>query len=628
MISLDPRELMREVHASAKARDDRLRGVEELLRRYPGSWWSGVPGHGQFDPENASFELVSYLSSQLVWQNPRVSVSTRRPVAQQEVAEAMHWGLNRWITDTDYKTHLDDLVVDYLFGWAVGHTTLAPRQEHHESEDPPLWPQTSRLDPRDFGYDHLCPTWRRARLLWHRWSIDKDDLVKRARLDAKRPKNKREGWDVGAVEGLSTTGGHRTLLGVMRGDRNDERVDRKEVELVEIYIPEVQLDGEPGPEHGFNGTIVTLGVAGALTSPADGVIVRPPRPFFGPRWGPYTVFGTYVVPGSPFPLSLLLATAGHIELASRAGVAIDKSIAAYANMLITTDQELAQLIVDGKQDNVYTARNLASLQDKVATFAKGGPTREMLQSYELIRERRNRAMGLDDVQRGIVTGAGTATEVSEAVQAAGARVAQVKNRFQDGARRELKTISWYLFHTDEIEFGMGKEASEAMGAPEGTEAFFEGGTFEAGSGTTFDDLGLEIEPYSMERPTEQTKILRASFYTNVLPVIAPILPQLVAAGWKPKPMLDAIGDAYQVHNLSDQVDMERLAEAAQQPPEGEDPMPRLLRDIGLTHQMAGEFGQPKKGGTRGGPKPMGKVPSFKAPSMAPVATESPVTAAG
>jgi len=633
VLSLDPKELMREVLASAKARDVRREGIKAMLDKFPGSWWSGCPADGEFDPENAGFELVSYLMTQLVWTNPRVNVSTRRPIAQQEVAEAMQFGLNRWIVDSDFKTTLEDHVVDYLYGWCIAHCTLRPREEAYEMEDPPLWPQVTRISPGKFGWDHLCATPRQARILWHEWWADKDDMLERARKDAKLPESKREGWDLGALEDMTTSNAGVTLLGAMQQDPNDTAVDRKQLRFVSIYLPGHQLDNEPGPAQGFNGTTVVLGCnANGKNNPSSGTIVCPPQPMYGPRWGRYVIGGTYPVPDSPHPLSVILANAGHIEQASRAGQSVSRAIEAYAKIVVTSDTEIGELIKDGKHTGIYTTRSLQNLSDKLVSLEKGGPTQSMLIGESLIRTRRDRALGFDDVQRGVVTGDGTATEVAEASQAAGARTAQIKGRFQDFARRILKTVAYDLFSTDEIVFAAGPEAAEALGAPEGTEPFFEGGRFEAGSGATFDDLGLDIEPYSMERATDQIRALRAQFYTNVWPMLGQLLPQMVASGWKPKPALRAIGEAYAIPNLEDQVDMETLMQAAKNPFPGEDPMPRLLRDIGAFRHEAGQLGRPANNPRGRNPtqiKPFQpKVPALTTPAMAKPAQAPAAAQAG
>lgn len=581
-LSLLPRDIMAEVLADTHARDERLRGAEDLLKKYPGAWWDGPPGASQqFDPENAGFEYLSYAMSQLVWANPRWRVTTRRPRAQQMVAEAMDFGMNRWTVDTDFKTVLEDLAVDYTFSWAVAHTSPQPRPEHYEAEDPMLWPQVSRLSPWDFGFDHRSKTWRQARMLWHRYKLDREDLLRRAKVDRKRPLDKREGWDYAAIDGLSYSRGaswdstSRTWFG--KGV-HDEGPDRHEIELLEVFLPTTKLPGTPGPEDGFNGTLLTLGVT---PNGSDAVHLKPPRPFFGPRWGPYTVFGSYIVPDCPFPLSLLMASAGHIEQSSRLAMAVDNQVASYKRlMLIAAGQpQIAQTIKDGKNDAVYSLPSVARLDEFVKSYEVGGTVPGNVAAEQRSINKRNRIMGMDEVQRGNVTGEGTATEVQLAVEAAMGRQGYIKSRFQDGVKRVGKTVAWYCYNMDEIIFSLGPDATEQLGMSEDDEAWFMGGSNDEGSGTTFDDLGLEIEPFSMDRQTDASQRQRGDLIEQVVQ-LAPLFAQVGQIGGDVKGLLDAYGEARGMPNLSRLFPGIESADLSVIQPE--EAAPRLARDVGIS----------------------------------------------
>lgn len=575
-LSLEPDRVVAEVMAHTKSRDERLVGALDLIDRYPGPWWKdGPPGpESQFDPENAVFEYMSYAMSQLVWANPRWRSTTRRPRAQQMVAEAMGWGMNRWTVDSDFKTVLEDAAVDYSIAWGVLLVSPQPRPEAYEAEDPVLWPQVTRISPWDFGFDNRAPTWRRARMLWHRYRFDKEDLIKLARKDAKLPPEQRQGWILSAIEGLATAG-HSNWGSKNRGE-HEEGPDREEVELVEVYMPGRRLPKQPGPEQGFNGTILTLAMSrggGAAT------YVKEPAPFFGPRWGPYTVLGNYIVPDSPYPLSLLLATAGHIEQSSRLAKAVDAQVEAYKRLILVgaQDQTLASTIKNGKSDHVYMARQIQNIDALVRAFEIGGTTPGNVAAEQRSINKRNRAMGMDEVQRGNVTGEGTATEVQLAVEASMGRQGFIKGRFQDGVRRVGKTVAWYLYHMDEIIFPLGEEALQALGL-EDQEAWFKGGSYEDGTGTTFDDLGLELEPYSMERPSEAFLRQRGEFFTNIIQM-APALAMLNQMGADVKGIIDGYGDAYGMPRASGLFPgIESVDPSMIQPAEA---APKLSKDVGI-----------------------------------------------
>jgi len=493
------------------------------------------------------------------------------------VAEAVNYGMNRWTQDSDFKTVLEDLAVDYQFAWCVALVSPTPRPESYEAEDPILWPQVTRISPWDFGFDHRAPTWRRARMLWHRYRIDKEELIERARLDRKLPKAQREGWNLDAIMSLSSAPPVDSRLKKLRGDHAYSEPDRDEVEILEVHLPGHQLPGAPGPEDGFNGTRLTLGSA---RNADDGVYLQDPKPAFGPRWGRYVVGGTYIVPDSPYPLSVLVATAGMIEQSTRIARAVDAQVEAYKRLMLVTAgaPDIARIIKDGKTDHVFSIAQVAELAKMVQSYEVGGTTNANLAAEARAINKRNRAMGFDEVQRGNVEGSGTATEVQLAVEASLGRQGYMKGRFQDAVRRIGKTVAWDLYHTDEIIFPLGEEAAQALGLAPDEEAWFRGGDYEDGSGTTFDDLGLEIEPYSMERPSEAFLRQRGELVANLIQ-LAPALPALQQVGGDVKGILDAYGDAYGMPNLSrlfpgiEDMDPSMIQPAAAQP--------QLGRDAGL-----------------------------------------------
>lgn len=513
------------------------------------------------------------------------------------VAEAMGFGMNRWTVDDDLKTALEDLAVDYNFAWAVALVTARPRLDVAEFEDSALWPQVSRVSPWDFGYDHRAKSWRNARMLWHEYRLDKDDALASARADRKLPKEQREGWISAALEELSTTNDppHRKMERAWIGKQDGP--DREQIRVLEVFLPGMRLSGSPGPEDGFNGTVLTIGCNSTASS---GVYLKPPKPFHGPRWGPYTVFGTYIVPDCPFPLSLLMAAAGHIAESSRISQAIDNQVKNYKRMLLIAAgaPELAKIIKSGVNDHVYSARQVAELDKFVREYEHGGTTPGNIAAEQRSVNRRNRILGLDEVQRGNVTGKGTATEVQLAVEAALGRQGYVQSRFQDGVRRVGKTVAWYLFHTDEIIFPLGADAAEALGIdPEEGDVLFKGGDYQDGSGASFDDLGLEIEPFSMERPTEAFLRQRGELIANALQLV-PALAQAGQVGADVKGILDAYGDAYgmpQFSRLFPGIDSADLT--------GIQPMeagPRLAKDLGSIGKLRALKGGVNAGGQGGG----------------------------
>lgn len=618
-LSRDPEKVLSEVLSQARARDDVLEGAQRLIDDYPGSWYShkGEIGERTLDTKNAAFEHLSSEMSQLVWSNPRWRVSTRRPRAQELVAEAMHWGMDSWTRDSDLKTTLEDLAVDYEFAWFVGHVTAQPVPESYEPEDPILFPQVSRLSQWDFGQDHLAPTTRRARMQWHRYRIDKEDALERALEDRNKPRDKREGWDVSAIRGLSETSiadswlrnsRRGEVMGSMEGAGYDTP-DRKQIEVVEVYFPGMLLPGKPGPDDGFNGVIATYGVPSGQDA-TGAVEIRKPRPFFGPRWGPYVVCGCYIVPNRPWPLSHLVACAPANEAARLTTAAVNAQVRAYKRLGITNDAQLANLIQSKPNETIHTYQH-HNLDQAFREFETGGTTRDNVLAEQRAQMQSDRMMGFSENQRGITTG-DTAREVEYANLGVQAKQGYRRARYQDGVRRIGKTVAWYLYHTDEIVMPLGEEAINALKLEPEEEAWFVGGRHDAGSGMTFDDLGLEIEPLSMERPSEQLLMRHGELLTNIAS-LAPTFPMLAQVGADVKGFIDAYGESYGYNKLSrlfpgiESVDWSEM--------QASEVEPRLVRDVGLRGlQKAFGGGGAGGGGGRapgggGGPRPTQSAPS-------------------
>ena len=134
-------------------------------------------------------------------------------------------------------------------------------------------------------------------------------------------------------------------------------------------------------------------------------------------------------------------------------------------------------------------------------FEFGGVSDQQANWIATCRNRADRVLGMDEALRGAVSGAGTATEHSIASEAANTRIAFLRQSFTDCTCSVLRSVAFYMYHDDEIKFPIGLDSMKELGLEEGVEVFFQGGGHE-GSDYSFEDLELEIEPYSMERASE------------------------------------------------------------------------------------------------------------------------------
>ena len=138
MIDTTPSGLLEEVRAAEASRDRYLEGMDDQVERYHGAHYRGGGAFGAEDyPENHYYEWLSLVVPRIAFSNPRVQIGTKRPGSQGLVAQAIQFGMNRWIRDTRLQRTLEKLAVDYGFRYAVYMTAMEARGGAQEPEGQP-----------------------------------------------------------------------------------------------------------------------------------------------------------------------------------------------------------------------------------------------------------------------------------------------------------------------------------------------------------------------------------------------------------------------------------------------------------------------------------------------------------
>ena len=573
MFKTNPRELYQEIKAAERLRDDHTRSMSEQVNKFTGPYYKEKGGlYEGYAAENHYYEFISLVVPRLVFDNPRVRVETRRPGTQGTVAQAMRHGINRWIRDADFRKVLTDLATDMCFNFGVALVTeevnkgLKPAGDT-QTPSTPMWPVCTRIPQHRFFVDPVAQTLDEARFIGHKWVRDKEDLLQMAE------EKKDEGWNPEAIEAMTVSTDHEEL-----GRANKDMPDRDEVVCYEVYVPEVELDDSLGKENGFNGTIYTIAVS-VDDEDEKAAFVRDPRPYYGPRWGPYTVFGIYKVPNQLYPLAPLVAIEGQVEELNRHAEAASVSAEMYKKLILVdnTDPKFVQRVKDSEDNYVIPVSGLE--RQRVVQAEIGGMTQQQLSYLQVARDRLDRNSGITDAQRGNIEGRGTATEVTVAAEASTIRMAFMKRAFSDAVQHVLKTVAWFMYHDDRVVMPLGAEAGQEMGVEE---PWLVGGDHDPEGNSSFDDLELEIDPYSMERTTEGSHQRRTMEMYNLLLQSAPMIPQMPFLNWKE--IFSRLGDALNQPDLAALVDVDMAMSMAQM--EGVEPQaerqgqPRFKRDIG------------------------------------------------
>jgi hypothetical protein len=584
VLEVTAQNLISEIRSAERLRDAHIKSMGEQVEKFHGPWYKQGSANAEYAPENHYYEYISLMIPRLVYDNPRVRVKTRRPGSQADVAEATRHALNRWVRDTGLSDMLIKTATDMLFNFGIVLTTEAVNKgvssdKDVQGEGKPMWPTCSRVPQNRFVIDPAATSLEDARYMGHKWIRDKEDLLKMAK------DNPGDGWNEDVIKELAVSSDPESL-----GRERQHVPDRDEVVCYEIWVPEVELPESLGPDEGFHGTIYTLAIN---TNPEDGEdkagFVRKPRPYYGPRWGPYTMFGVYHIPNSIYPLSPLAAIEGQIQDLNTHTTAMSASAENYKKLILVddTDPKFIQRVKDARDSFVIPVSGLDRARVMAAEI--GGITQQQILYTETAKERLERNSGISDAQRGNVTGSGTATEHSIATEASSIRLAYVRRQWAQAVTSLLKTAAWFFYYDDRVIMPLGEEGQQALGVDD---PWLQGGNHDRESGATFDDLELEIEPFSMERTTEGQYQRRVLEMYQIVMQLAPAIPQMPHVNWKT--LMSRLADALNLPEMRDIINVDvasmmggmQAGAGESEPGTGTAAQPRYSEDLGQAGAQA------------------------------------------
>lgn len=499
----------------------------EAVRRFHGPAHRRVDGPSDVDFENHAHAWLSNFLPALSSGNPRVRAKTPRGGEAAAFAKATELAINRNFELTDVKKTIEQLATDWAFKYAVAFTTPMPVRGMKEREDPPHRPVTKRLSLDDYVWDSLAKQHAEARFQGHRIRRDKDSLLEEALKFPER------GWDTTAIRALSED---RMRMDDRR--RLSQSVDRQEVDFWEIWIPEVQLDEaidarggsfQPREEAGFVGTIYTVSEEGNR-------FLREPRPFWGPRDGPYTFSGYLYVPDDVVPLAPLVATASQVEVLNAVMAASIAAIKAYKMGIAVSSQtpDLDKKIAEFLDLGVFTVDSLEDLTKALQKVEVGGLQPQHLTMLQMLRLLVEKQSGLTEAMQGQISAAGTtATEASIAQMGSGNRRGGMTEKFLGGMVRPIgKKEGWHLTMDPRSRTSLGNLAQGLFIDPK-TGQPIELPVMVGGPehGSLLEDFDIEIDPISTRYTSEMLEAERAASWEQFLLSTAPLIPQLPYVDW-------------------------------------------------------------------------------------------------
>lgn len=553
MLDLTFDKLRREVESAEKFRDVHLSNLRNMIERYHG------PGYREDrtdpfldDPENFHHEYLSLVLPRIIHDSPKFRITCADAMMDMVVGKRMQIAVNRWCRITKLRTTLERIATDMILSYGVALTVSEPRPEAREIDGrEPYLPRTYRISPERFFIDPAASHVEDARYLGHCYAVDKSDLLFKAETDSS--------WDVDAIMDIPP----ETDMDEVRDDRGRFIEDRQEMCVYEIWVPEIddeiaEIVDQVYGQGMVNGTIYTMVKGRSKSTKYDGFIRRP-IPFFGPRNGPYTVFGVYTVPDDPYPLSPLVAIQSQIDDLNMHLSSVRMSAAAYKRLVLvdSRNHKLAQDIKDKPHDFIVLSESLD--KDKVINLEIGGITQQQVQYSSMAQDRLDRVSGIHDAMRGNISGDATATEVAVAESSASMRMAHLKRQFQESVDNLGRSVAWYMWHDDRVVIPLGKEGVITLLE---SNPVFTGGVGMPG----WEDLEVSVDSYSMERVSEVMVQRRAMELLQITSNVAQGMVSMPHVKWKE--ILSIVGDALNVPNLSEMIDYGMLQQQQQPQQQG------------------------------------------------------------
>ena len=457
--------LRQEFDAGLRQTEAETKHIPAQVQRYVGKINSGTYESGEayedFDPENHAFEYISLKQAKFA-KSPRWIVNSRRGPEEEADALAMKMALDRWSRDINFRERARQLYTDFCFADCVAVMEREPVPGSDEGTQTSVRkrPVFKRLSRKRFAKDPLAIALDECRWMGHESIRDKEDLLELAR------KNPEAGWNAKVIETL-TEG-----VGEMRRDKDEFRApDRHEIRIREIWVPEHKLPEDDKGWMGvpvkfrdkmFHGTIFTLGIGKEDTTD----FVRDPRPFFGPRWGPYHVGAYLYVPDESSGLSAFKAVEGQVREANAVARGMRLSMEKRKNIVVVSakDAHAASAIRDERDGGVAIVQ-VDDIRTAVLPIGLGGTDEQQLAYRQITKESLSQASGINDAKRGNVTGNATATENAIAEAGDTARTTGEENQFDNFLVGVGRSAAWYIHYDDEYVAPVGNGETTYGGPP-------------------------------------------------------------------------------------------------------------------------------------------------------------------
>jgi hypothetical protein len=379
----------------------------------------------------------------------------------------------------------------------------------------------------DYLWDPVAIHHAECRFQAHRVIRDREGLLAEAEDFPNR------GWDKDAINAARGRPDREK-----RGERLEDTYERDEIEFYEVWVPEAMVESArdeagrkfvPDPAQGFHGTLFCV-------SKDTQVFLRAPRPFWGPRDGPYTFSGYLYVPDRAVPLSPIAANAAQQEIHNAVWSAAVASIRSYKKGVAvssTASADMAEKIAEFEDLGVLELESLEDIDKVVRDIEKGGLTQQHMVMLQLLRTNLEQSSGLTEAAQGQATGASTATEASIAQMSSNKRMGYMAEKFISSVVKPIaQKEAWYLAMHPKTRIPLGPDAEgvfvdQTTGEPIEYPIMVGGSQF----ADVLEDMDIEVEPISMRSTSELLEAETSAQQDAWIATFAPLIPQLPWVEW-------------------------------------------------------------------------------------------------
>lgn len=560
-LDYSPTNLLEENDGGVSHRNKYLYHHETLNQTYMGSYFRSDKRPAKESPENYPFSFIANVQPRLVFNNPKVSCKSANVAVDSDTCSHAGRAVNQWIRYRNFQTTLEVYAQAYLMLWSVA---LIEFETHPEDVDLPA-EQMRRMIPKVHILDH----WRYVQdptatpTTTPRWKShinvkDLEDVKKMKDLVPEALDSLIADIDLALLHRPNTSSGGKNDL-----------PSRKEVLYYEMWVPECNDYRTPGTAlHLENGTIFTIAVGqtvgpGGARRVGQAQFLRKPRPYFGPATGPYRLAGAYDVQGETYPLSPIAVCMQQVEELNAHCTAVANAAARMKNLVFVdaTQDTLQSATMNSPDGTVLGIPGISESQ--IVTVVIGGPAKEQYQYIELLRNRLDRNIGIDDAQRGELNSDVTATATNVAFQSMAIRMDHLQRRFTEAVKDILKTVLWYAWESPNFVMFLAPDDAEALGM---TKPAYLGGPDpqHPEAHVPIDQAALDIEPYSMVKVDET---VLAQEVMDTLALVMQMAQEMQTAPWLGwETILNQLADIRKFDWLDDAInsDLFRAYQAQQQ----------------------------------------------------------------